>query len=67
MHEKKNRIVIELQYDDYEALLVLKNLLGITWKDIIIAGAIAWSDAVNLEQKLDDLRTKFREILEEKN
>jgi hypothetical protein len=63
MEEKhKQRIVIELKEDDYEAAMALKALLGISWRDILIAGCIWWVDELNLEEHLEQLRSKIKKL-----
>jgi len=66
-NEKKIRIVVELSKDDYEAFIALKNLLGIQWKELLIAGAVWWADTLDLEQKIDNLRNEIKKLVEQKN
>ena len=65
--EQKQRIVIELREDDYKAAIALKTLLGIGWRDILIAGCIWWVNELNLEEHLEQLRSKIKELVEVKN
>jgi len=65
--EQKQRIVVELKEDDYRAALALKTLLGISWRDILIAGCIWFVKELNLEEYLDQLRSKIKELVEVKN
>jgi len=60
--EEKARIVIELSKEDYEALSTLKNLINVSWRDIIIAGAIWWSQELNLEETLEKVREQVSKI-----
>jgi hypothetical protein len=62
---EKIRIVIEVEKDDYESLSMLKNLLGIQWKEFLIAGAVWWCDTLNLEQKIEEIRNQVKKFIEE--
>lgn len=64
--EQKQRIVLELKEDDYRAAIALKTLLGISWRDILIAGCIWWVNELNLEEYLDNLREKVEKLIETK-
>jgi len=65
--EQKQRIVIELKEDDYKAVIALKTLLGISWRDVLIAGCIWWTKELNLEEYLERLREKVNKLVEQKN
>ena len=56
----KKRIVVEVELDDYQALLFVKNLLGLEWKDLIIAGAVRWADAFHLDDKLNAIKEMLK-------
>ncbi len=62
LEEKKVRVVIELSKNDYEALSTLKNLTNVSWRDIIVAGAIWWSKELNLEEKIERIREHVSKI-----
>jgi len=52
----KKRVVIELSIDDYKALSFVKSILGLEWKDLLVAGAVYWSNEYNLEEKINAIR-----------
>lgn len=56
------RVVVELSKNDYEALSTLKNLINVSWKDIIVAGAMWWSKELNLEEKIERIREHVSKI-----
>jgi len=58
----KQRVVIEVNSDDYEALLALKQIAGLGWKDILVAGAVYWIDQLQLEKQIEKLRSKAEQI-----
>ena len=60
--KEKARIVIEVSKDDYEALLTIKNLLSISWRDLIIAGAIWWTNEVRLEERIENIREQVYKL-----
>ncbi len=57
----KKRIVVEVEVDDYRALSFVKNLLGLEWKDLLIAGAVRWADEYGLEEKINAIRKMLKE------
>ncbi len=61
----KKRIVIEVEVDDYHALSFVKSILGLEWKDLLVAGAVYWSNEYNLEEKINAIRKLMSK--EEKN
>jgi hypothetical protein len=65
--EQKQRIVIELREDDYKAAIAVKTLLGVSWRDVLIAGCIWWVNELNLEERLEQIRSKVKELTEIKN
>ena len=58
----KQRVVIEISNEDYEALLALKQITGLGWRDILIAGAVYWIDQLQLEKQIEKLRSKAEQI-----
>jgi len=52
----KQRVVIEVNSDDYEALLALKQIAGLGWRDILVAGAVYWIGKLQFEEKIEKLR-----------
>jgi hypothetical protein len=64
MQEQKQRVVLELKEDDYRSLIALKTLIGVSWRDILIAGAIWWINELNLEEYLENLRKKVENLIE---
>jgi hypothetical protein len=65
--EEKARIVIELSREDYESLITLKNLLNISWRDVLVAGAIWWCNELKLEERIERIREQVNKIAEQKN
>jgi hypothetical protein len=65
--EQKQRIVIELKDDDYKSLLALKTLINVSWREILVAGAIWWINELNLEEYLENLRKKVEELTKTKS
>jgi hypothetical protein len=63
MQEQKQRIVVELKEEDYRSLIALKTLIGVSWRDIIVAGAIWWVEELNLEEYLENLRKKIDNLI----
>jgi hypothetical protein len=63
VQEQKQRIVIELKEDDYRSLIALKTLIGVSWRDILVAGAIWWIEKLNLEEYLENLRKKIDNLI----
>ncbi len=64
----KKRIVVEVELDDYQALSFVKSLLGLEWKDLLVAGAVKWADEFKLEEKISAVKEmlKKEEKTEEK-
>jgi hypothetical protein len=62
MKEEKVRVVVEVKEDDYEALLALKQLTGLGWRDILIAGAVYWIDQLQLEEQIEKLKSRAEQI-----
>lgn len=60
--KEKARIVVEVSKEDYEALLTVKNLLNISWRDLIIAGAIWWSNELRLEERIENIREQVSKL-----
>jgi len=58
----KQRVVIEVLQDDYDALLALKQITGLGWRDILVAGAVYWIDQLQLEEQIEKLRSKAEQI-----
>jgi hypothetical protein len=63
MQEQKQRIVVELKEEDYRSLIALKTLIGVSWRDILVAGAIWWIEELNLEEYLENLRKKIDNLI----
>jgi hypothetical protein len=55
---EKARIVIEVSEEDYESLETLKRVLGVTWRDFLIGGAVYWVDRLGLEEQIEKIRVK---------
>ena len=49
MKEKK-RIIAEVELEDYTTLDTIKRMIGLTWEDLIIAGAVWWVDKMGGEK-----------------
>jgi len=58
------RIVVELKDEDFSTLKFVKNLMGIQWKDLIIAGALWWTDEV-FREETDERKKKVIAMVEE--
>lgn len=57
---EKKRIVIEIEEEDYKALCTVKALAGLEWKDLLIAGALYIYEFSDLEEKLNEVKTKLK-------
>ncbi len=57
----KKRIVVEVEIDDYRALSFVKSLLGLEWKDLLVAGAAKWADEFQLEEKIAAIKEMLKE------
>jgi hypothetical protein len=60
--KEKIRVVVEVAQDDYEALLALKQISGLGWRDILIAGAVYWINELKIEEQIEKLRDKAEQI-----
>jgi len=49
MKEKK-RIIAEVELEDYTTLDTIKRMIGLTWEDLIIAGAVWWVNKMGGEK-----------------
>ena len=68
MKEKeKVRVVIELEQDDYESLTILKQICNLGWRDLLIAGAVYWSDMLEVEKLIEKIKEKMKEIKAKNN
>jgi hypothetical protein len=65
--EQKQRIVVEINEDDYRSLIALKSLIRVSWRDILVAGAIWWINELNLEEYLENLRNKIDNLIRTKS
>jgi hypothetical protein len=63
MQEQKQRIVVELKEEDYRSLIALKTLINVSWRDILVAGAIWWIEELNLEEYLENLRKRIDNLI----
>lgn len=66
MEREKQRIVVEVSKKDYETLLALKTLINVSWRDIVIAGAIWWSKELDLEEKIERIREYVSKYIKNK-
>ena len=57
----KRRIVVEVEVDDYRTLSFIKSLLGLEWRDLLIAGAAKWADEFQLEEKIAAIKQMLKE------
>jgi hypothetical protein len=62
MKEERVRVVVEVKEDDYQALVALKQLTGLGWRDLLIAGAVYWIDQLQLETQIEKLKEKAEQI-----
>jgi hypothetical protein len=62
MKEEKVRVVVEVKEDDYEALLALKQIAGLGWRDLLIAGAVYWINELKIEEQLEKVKSKAEQI-----
>jgi hypothetical protein len=60
--KEKTRVVVEVSIDDYQALVALKQLTGLNWRDIIIAGAVYWINELKIEEQIEKLKEKAEQI-----
>ena len=65
--KEKRRVIVEIAQDDFESLLVLKRILSISWRDMLIAGAIWWTEQTNIEKFIDNLKNTINNIAQTKN
>ena len=62
---KTKRIVIEIEEEDYETLTMMKDLLNLTWRDFLIAGAVFWNKEFKVFDKIEELKAKLEEFLKD--
>ena len=65
--QQKARVVVELELDDYEALAVLKQICNLSWRDILIAGGVYWSDMLQIEEQIEKIKEKMKQIKAKNN